>query len=60
MQVAHFAEQAIQCGLIDHLACKHRFPVRLVYHHQPAQPGRPALIELLFETNPVACHRSSF
>src|SRR5712692_7699282 len=60
MKVAHFAEQAMQRGLIDHLAGKNRFPVRLVDHHQSAQPGRPALIELLFETNPVDCHHSSF
>src|SRR5229473_743589 len=60
MKLAHFAEQAMQRGLIDHLAGKNRFPVRLVDHHQSAQPGRPALIELLFETNPVDCHHSSF
>src|SRR5712692_1780488 len=60
MKVAHFAEQAMQRGLIDYLAGKNRFPVRLVDHHQSAQPGRPALIELLFETNPVDCHHSSF
>src|SRR5437660_169273 len=36
LKVTDFAEQAVQSGLIDHLARKKRFPVRLGSHRQSA------------------------
>ena len=52
-QVTHFAEQAVQRGLVDHRAMEDGGAVALVGEAQPVKPGGSASIEVPLEADCV-------
>ena len=58
-QVAHFAQQAVQRGLVGHRAMHDGGAGALVGEAQPVEPGGPAGIEAPFEADLVVFSNSN-
>src|SRR5919199_6603413 len=53
-QIADFAQQAMQCGLVDHRALNKGGAITLVGEAQPVEPGGPSGIEVPLDSDLVA------
>jgi hypothetical protein len=57
-EIAHFAKQAVQRGLIHYRATEHRDAVALLYEGEPVEPVGPTRFEMPFEANLVVLSTS--